>query len=81
MGIKSLESYIEERQLDLQQLSRNILVKRIWEAESIDKKKRGGLRKKWDRVIAEMLSKKGKTWKDAKNVTMNKKSWEKFVKS
>ena len=83
LEINSISDFIEQRQLSwwghLQRLRDDIPVKRKWETKVQATKRKGRPRETWDKIMERILKKKGKTWKEAKRLAMNKKEWASLV--
>ncbi|KAF5275497.1 hypothetical protein FQR65_LT16630 [Abscondita terminalis] len=79
LGISSILEHIEEKQLSwwghLQRMKETRPVRKVWEAKLTNKRKRGRPRKTWEKVIGEILEKRGTTWVEAKSRARNKKEW------
>ena len=54
-------------------------VKKVWEAKITRQKKRGRPHKTWDKVVEEILGRRGITWMEAKSKARNRKEWTAFV--
>lgn len=85
LEIQPILDYIEERQLQwwghLQRMNEERPVKKVWKAKIVKNKKRGRPRKSWDNVITGILTKRGKNWNEAKDLTQNREEWKRFVKN
>lgn len=83
LKIESIINSIEKQQLrwfgHLVRMNNNRQVKKVWQAQTVQKQKRGRPKKKWDDTIVEHLKKRNKTWPEAKKMTRNKKLWATFV--
>lgn len=83
LGTNPILEFIEQRQLSwwghMQRMSNNRQVKRIWEARTPTRRKRGRPRETWDGTIGKILAKKGKTWNEAIAIAKEKKLWRQFV--
>lgn len=56
-------------------------VKRIWQAKTVGRRRRGRPKKTWENTIADILSERGTAWKEAINKARDRKEWRKFVYS
>lgn len=85
LKIQPLLQFVERRQLGwwghLQRMNNTIPVKKIWEAKVHDKRKRGRPKETWDNLIGNILTRKGKSWTEAKRMAQNRKEWSIFVKN
>lgn len=85
LNIESVEKFIEKRQMGwwghLQRLKKTTQVKRIWEAKTTGKKKRGRPALMWNDALGRILKRKGKTWAEAKKLAENRQEWNKFIRT
>lgn len=85
LEVESVMNSIEKRQLSwfghLVRMGNTRQTKKIWNAKSMRKKRRGRPRKKWDDVIADNLKKRNKTWTEGRAMAQNRKQWTDFVYS
>lgn len=85
LEVKSAMETVEERQLGwwghLQRLDNDRPVKKIWEARTLKKRRRGRPKETWNNIIAKTLEKKKTSWQEAKMLSSNKKEWRMFVQS
>ncbi|XP_031343067.1 uncharacterized protein LOC116170703 [Photinus pyralis] len=83
LGIKSMTEFIENKQLGwwghLQRMHNQSQVKQVWEAKPQGRKRKGRPKKTWDEVIAEIITTRGSTWREAKQTALDKKAWFKFI--
>ena len=83
LKIQSTLEFIEARQISwwghLQRMEETRPVRRVWEAKTQKNKKRGRPRQTWDKVIAGILERRGRTWTDAKLLARNRKQWKEFI--
>ncbi|XP_044755933.1 uncharacterized protein LOC123314691 [Coccinella septempunctata] len=81
--IEPLMEFIEKRQLSWwehqHRMNNERPVKKIWESKVQGKKRRGRPERTWDKTLNEIITRRGKTWREAKNMAMNKKTWSRFV--
>lgn len=54
-------------------------VKRVWQARTDQRRRKGRPRKTWNDRIAECLSRRGLTWREGRRMAENKKQWAEFV--
>lgn len=85
LNIKSVQEYIEQRQLGwwghLQRLNSTVPVKKVWKSRATGRRKRGRPRKTWNETLDKILRKKGKTWNEAKQIALDKKRWKQLINS
>lgn len=85
LEIEDIMEFIEKRQLSwwghLQRMKNDRMVKQIWEARLIGRRKRGRPMEKWDSVLGDILERRGKTWNEGKMTARNKNLWREFVYS
>lgn len=83
LELESTLEFIEKRQLSwwghLHRMDQRRPVKRIWEAKSQTRRRRGRPRLTWDGMIDDILKRKGTTRAEAKILTNDKKTWARFV--
>jgi Reverse transcriptase (RNA-dependent DNA polymerase)/Endonuclease-reverse transcriptase len=82
---ESIQQFIEKRQLGwlghLHRMNNEVPAKRVWEAKTMKKRRRGRPRETWDNAIGKILKHKKITWKEAKEKSKNRKDWKIFVNS
>lgn len=80
---ESVGEYIEQKQLawwgHLQRMSNATQVKKIWESKTQGKRKRGRPKQTWDSVVGREISKRGKTWTEARGIAQDRKEWKRFI--
>ncbi|KAJ8947898.1 hypothetical protein NQ318_010044 [Aromia moschata] len=85
LEIQPITEYIEKRQLEwwghLMRLPNNTPTRKIWEARSYGKRKRGRPEETWDDTIKKIMEKKKVTIKRAKEMARDRKTWRKFTSS
>ncbi|KAJ8934309.1 hypothetical protein NQ318_002900 [Aromia moschata] len=85
LEIQPITEYIEKRQLEwwghLMRLPNNTPIRKIWEARSYGKRKRGRPEETWDDTIKKIMEKKKVTIKRAKEMARDRKTWRKFTSS
>ena len=63
----------------LKRMNDSRAVRKVWQASTTGKRKRGRPRKTWEKSIADILKEKNVTWNGASKKVRNKKEWAKFV--
>lgn len=87
LKVPPLESRLEQGQLrwfgHLNRMNNDRVPKQVWEARlgSIGKRPRGRPRKTWDDSMREALRKRGISWEEAKQLSLNRKEWRALCQS
>lgn len=76
LKIESITQFTERKQLSwlghLHRMDNNMQVKRVWQAKTLKKRRRGRLKETWDNVVGQLLRNKGKTWQKVRGIVRNK---------
>lgn len=83
LEIASVRKYIEKSQLrwwgHMKRLNANRQVRKIWEAKTIGRKKKGRPRRTWDNEVARILKSRGLVWKEAEVWAQDRRKWKRIV--
>lgn len=83
LDMKPVTEFIEQRQLSwwghIQRMSDDRPVKQVYEARIQTKRRRGRPKQTWNKVVGDILQKRGKTWKEAVAMTRDRSEWRKFI--
>lgn len=83
LEIEPLQDFVERRQLSwwghLNRMNNERPAKQIWEAKIQKRKKRGRPEQTWNNTITEIINERGRTWREARDMAVDKRAWTKFV--
>lgn len=81
---ESIISKIEVKQLNwyahIRRMKENTIVKKVYDARSGDKRRRGRPRKRWEERIKEIGERKGKSFAELKEIARDRDEWRKWIR-
>lgn len=84
LKIIPIQTTIEQSQIrwlgHIQRMGNERMVKRIYEAREVSKRKRGRPRNTWKEEVRSALEARGLTWNEVPNLAQDRKEWRKMSK-